>query len=89
MQQKSRHCGVGIFFVEIVKSVIIRYVELVPIVKTCALELAVVDLKSERADEVQGSTDRGAGAGNISRVLRDLRLKKYNIYIHFQLLNLT
>ena len=47
---------------EIVKSVVIGNIKLVPIVKSGALELRVVDLKAERTNKVKRSPRSGAGA---------------------------
>ena len=54
---------------KIVESIVKRYIKLIPIIKSRALELGVIDLKSKRTYEMKGSTRSGAGAGNISRIL--------------------
>ena len=69
----------GVFGIKIVKTVVIGDVELMPIVQPCALELAVVNCKSEWANEVQGRTRRRAGARNVARVLRNFGLVEYNV----------
>lgn len=64
---------------KIVKTIVVGYVELIPIVEPRAPQLAVVYLKAERADEMQRSTGRRACAGDVAGVLRYLRLYKNNI----------
>ena len=46
--------------------------ERVPVVETRAFELAVVDAKAERLDEVQRAARRGAEACDVAGVRRDL-----------------
>lgn len=50
-----------------------------PVVQTCAFELGIVNLEAHRTDQMQPCTRCGAGAGNIARILRNLRLNKNNI----------
>ena len=50
-----------------------------PIVKSRALELAVVDSKSHRLDDMQTTAGSGTGAGDVAAVLRDLRLHQYHV----------
>ena len=44
-----------------------------------APQLAVVYLKAERAHKMKRSTRRRAGAGDVARVGRDLRLVQYDM----------
>ena len=66
---------------KIVKTIVVGYVELIPIVEPRAPQLPVVYLKAERADEMQRSTGRRACAGDVAGVLRYLRLYKNNINV--------
>ena len=72
---------VGIAGEEVRETVIVGYIELVPVVKTCALELLVCDLEAERSDKVQSCARNGAGAGNVPRILRYLRFYKDDVEI--------
>ena len=70
---------------EVVEVVVVRQVELVPIVEPRALELCVGYLKAHRLDYMQCRAGAGAGARDVARVLRDLGLYQNNIkhYIAF------
>lgn len=70
-------------FKEIVKPVIICYIEQMPIIKPGTFQLSIIYLKSERTYKVKRTSGCGACAGNISRILRNFGLKKHNVQTHF------
>jgi hypothetical protein len=51
----------------------------VPVVESGALELAIVDSKAERLDEVERAARRGAEARDVPRVRRDLGLDEDDV----------
>ena len=55
-----------------------------PVVKTCALELAVVNSKAQRLDKVKRRADRGAGARDVAGVLRYFGFKENYVDVHFR-----
>jgi hypothetical protein len=67
--------------VKIHKSVVIGNIELMPIIKPCALELPIVDLKAKRTYEMKRGPRGRAGARDIARILRNLGLVKHYIYL--------
>lgn len=69
----------GVLGKKVLQTIVIGDVEVVPIVQTRALELAVVNLKAERTDEVERRARGGTGARDVARVLRDFGLMKYDI----------
>ena len=73
--------SVGVRFQEVGKRIVIGYIKLVPIVESGALELGVIDLKPERADEMQGSTRSGAGTRDIACILWNFGLTKDDVNV--------
>ena len=69
----------GVLSQKVVKVFIIGDVQKMPIIQARALQLAVVDAKTQRLHQVQARAGGGTGAGNVSGVLRDLRLHQYNV----------
>ncbi len=57
-------------------------VHVIPVVESRALEVAVVDLESERLDEVKWRAGRGAEAGDVAGIGRDLRLDQRHVQCH-------
>lgn len=66
---------------KVLQAVVIGNIKLVPVVQTCPLQIFVRYLKAERSYKVQPCARYRAGAGDISRILRYLRLNKYNIKV--------
>jgi hypothetical protein len=48
-----------------------------PVIQARPFQIAVTQLKSQGANQVQGGTGGGAGAGDISRIGGDLRLYQH------------
>ena len=63
--------GAGIAGGKILPVLIIGDVEIVPVIKTGPLELGVIDRKAHRFNQMEPGAGRGAGAGDIPRVLRN------------------
>lgn len=79
-----RFCGVvkklsRIFIEKIRQALVIAYIQEMPVVETRVLKLFVVYWKAHGLDKVKPCSRNGAGAGDISRILRYLRLDKNNI----------
>jgi hypothetical protein len=51
-----------------------RYAQMLPVVQTRTLEFPIVDAKTERLDQMQLTTRRGAQPRNVSGVRRNFRL---------------
>lgn len=62
-------------FEKVVDRVVIGDVDEIPVVEPRALEVAVGDLKAEGSHKVEPCARSGAGAGDVARVLGDLRLE--------------
>ena len=71
----------GVTVKKILKAVVVVYVQLVPVIQPRALHALVVNGKPQRMNEVERSTRGGAGAGNIARVLGNLRLVKNDVNV--------
>ena len=50
-----------------------------PVIQARTLHPLIVNRKAERLDQVQHAARRRAGAGDVARVLRDLRLNQNNM----------
>ena len=62
-------------FEKVVDTVIIGDVDEIPVVEPRSFQIAVGDLKAEGSHKVQPCARSGAGAGDVARVLGDLRLE--------------
>ena len=58
---------------KILQRIINLHVQQIPVVKAGPTERLVGDLKSQRADQVQGGTGGGAGSGDVAGILVNLR----------------
>ena len=76
---KVKKAPVPVFFKKIVKIFIIGNVQQMPVIKPCAFQLFVVNVKAHRLNKVEPCARCGAGARNVSGVLGNLRLNKDNI----------
>ena len=54
-------------------------VQFMPVIQPRALQLAVVDGKAERFDEMKRRAGCGAGARDVAGVLRDLRFEQDDV----------
>jgi hypothetical protein len=61
---------------------VIQYFHHVPVVQSCPADGFFGNVKAEGADQVQPAAGGGAGAGNVSAVLGDLRFYENDIQ-HF------
>ena len=50
-----------------------------PVIKAGTFELFVVNMKAHRFNKVEPCTGCGAGSGNVSGVLRNLRFNENNV----------
>ena len=74
----------GIFVKEIFQIFIICNIELMPVVEPGAFELAVVNGKPHRFDDMQCGAGSGTGARDIAGVLRNFRLMQNDVDVfHF------
>src|ERR1700719_973126 len=56
-----------------------RHVERVQVIEPRALELAIVERKAERLDQMQRATGRRAEPGDVPGVRRNLRLDQHDV----------
>jgi hypothetical protein len=56
-------------------------IDMFPVVETGPLQVLVIDLETERFDEMKRSQSRRTQAGNASGVRRDLRFEQYDVHI--------
>ena len=66
---------------EIVQIFVIGDVQQMPVVKTCTLELSVVDGKAHGLDDMKGRTGSRTGSGDVAGVRGNLRFVENNIQI--------
>ena len=71
--------AVRIFLKKFIQIFIHTHIEQMPVVQTGTLHALIVDSKAERLDQMQHTTCRRTGAGNVAGVLRDLRLDQNNV----------
>ena len=58
-------------------------IKILPVIKTGALQVLVRYLKTERLDQMERCSRRGARSRYVSRVLRYLRFVKYDVDMIF------
>ena len=68
---------------EVVQTIIIADVQIVPVVQPGVLELPVVDGKAHRPHQMEAAGRAGAGAGHVAGVLRDARLHQHDVQGRF------
>ena len=78
---KTEKIGIRMLFKKIIHAIVIGDVQLMPIVKSCTLELFIVDGKAERSDQMERGAGGSAGARDVSRVLGDFGLVKNNVNV--------
>ena len=71
--------GAAVFGKELVQTVVIADVEVVPVIQTCMIELFIIDGKAHGAYQIQPTGSAGTGAGHIAGVLRDARLHQNDV----------
>ena len=64
---------------EIVQAFVIEDLHQMPVVKTGTADRLFGDVEAQGPDQVQPGAGGGAGAGDISAVLRDLRLHEHHV----------
>ena len=67
---------------KLAQALVVCNIQLMPVVQSGAFELAVVNGKAHGLHQVQGRTGAGAGAGDVPRVLRNLRFDQNNVKWH-------
>ena len=72
---------VFVLFHKIGEAFIIGNIELIPIIKSCALELRFGGGEAHRLHKMKCRACGGAGARDVACVLGDLRLNEYNVNV--------
>jgi hypothetical protein len=67
------------FAEEFVQTVIVVEIQLVPVIKSRAFQVLVLNGKAQRAYQVERGSGCRTGTGYVSRILRNFRFMKNNI----------
>ena len=79
MGGKQMEPCIGMSRFKFFKAVVIVNLKLVPVVQTGALQIPVINGKTEGTNKVQPAAGNGTGSGYIAGVLRYFRLNQNNV----------
>ena len=76
---KEEKPPLGIEGEQLFDAVVIGDIDILPVIQPRALQILIRHFEPQRADEVQTAARGRAGAGDVARVLRDLRFNQYDV----------
>ena len=77
--RKEAEAADVVFREKVVEVFIDAHIDQIPVVQPRTLDRLVRNIKAERLDQMQDAAGGGAGAGDVARVGRDLRLVQYDM----------